>query len=191
MPTNNDGEQDGAGLAYRGALLAETREELQKADNKASILLAASGIALSALLTAFAAGTWSPSHLTNRDAQFWTWTSMSLALIGLFFIGAAVKPRLRSKETERQVLHYFADVHGFWPKWYRIRRAAALSEGRAQFDDALEAASTGENLKLRLDDQIWFLGHIAYRKYRLVDIGLWFFVISILLALLALATEKL
>jgi hypothetical protein len=191
VPTTEEGDRATNGLEYREALLAETREELQKADNKASILLAASGIALSALLTAFAAGTWSPSHLAHRDAELWSWTSISLALIGLFFIGTAVKPRLRSKETRKEALHYFGDVHAFWPRWYRSHGAAGLTTARADFDKALEAASTGENLKKRLDDQIWFLGHIAFRKYRFVNVGLWFFAISILLAILALLTERL
>jgi hypothetical protein len=178
-------------VAYRAALLAETREELQKADNKASILLAASGIALSALGSAFAAGTWSPSHLANGDARLWSWISISLALVGLFFIGMAVKPRLHPKETEREALHYFGDIQKFWPKWHRSNRAAALAGARAEFDMALEAASTEENIKDRLNAQIWFLGHLAFRKYRLVDIGLWFFALSILLAILALVSERL
>ena len=176
-------------LAYREALLAETREELQRADNKASILLAASGIALSALLAAFAAGTWSPSHLAHIDARVWSWISMTLALFGLAFIGAAVKPRLRPKETTKERLHYFGDIQAFWPKWYRRHRPGSLAEARAEFDRALEAASTADNMKWRLDDQIWILGHIAFRKYRFVTIGLWLFAISILLATLAALTE--
>lgn len=185
------GSTDAAGVAYREALLAETREELQKADNKASILLAASGIALSALGSAFAAGTWSPSHLANGDARLWTWISISLALAGLFVIGTAVKPRLHPKETEREALHYFGDVHAFWPKWNSGSRATGLAHGRAEFDRALEAASTEENIKERLNAQIWFLGHLAFRKYRLVDVGLWCFALSIVLAVVALISERL
>jgi MFS family permease len=176
-------------VAYREDLLAETREELQRADNKASILLAASGIALSALLAAFAAGTWSPSHLAHNDARICSWISMILALLGLAFIGAAVKPRLRPKETKKERLHYYGDVQGFWPKWYRRHQPAALANARAEFDRALEAASTADNRKRRLDDQIWFLGHIAFRKYRFVTIGLWLFASSILIAALAALCE--
>ena len=68
---------------YREALLTETREELQKADSKASILLAASGIAAGALLSATLSGQWTPNKLHHGDARLFAWISITAGLVGV------------------------------------------------------------------------------------------------------------
>lgn len=54
-------------------LLAESREELTRADGKASLLLAALGIGLSAILGAVLAGNWAPFVLASPWEAIW-WT---------------------------------------------------------------------------------------------------------------------
>jgi Family of unknown function (DUF5706) len=178
-------------LLYKESLLAETREELQKADNKASILLATSGFVLAALLTVVTAHSWKFSEFHHSEAKFSAWAAIFLALVGFLLIAVAVKPRHRSDDTKKEALHYFGDVEAFRPKWCRRKgRESLLGDARGQFDSALIVASTLTNHEKRLDDQIWVLGHIVYRKYWLVSGGMWFFAGAIFLGVLALLLER-
>jgi hypothetical protein len=172
---------------YQEALLAETREDLQKADAKSSILLATAGVAMGALATGFAAGTWSPSRLRSSWAEAFAWTAIVLALVGLCVLGAAVKPRLRkSSLSSKTNLHYFGHVASYAGHWLRSDFAMRRSP---EFDAALAAASTEENYDVRLKDQIWFLGCIAFRKYKLVSTSMWIFCTSLACAGVAVAFE--
>jgi hypothetical protein len=179
------------GNRYREALLSETREELQRADAKASILLAATGIAFSALLAAAGAGTWTPEKLQHGDARLAVWCSLALGLVGIGVLGSAVKPRFQARAMDREKLHYFGNVRAFWPTFWPLGdRKQRLEDGRLAFETALKKASTNANYEARLDDQIWFLGRIAFRKYRLVTISMWVFAISIGLAVAGLLLER-
>jgi hypothetical protein len=180
-----------AGLKYREALLRETREELQKADAKASILLAATGIAFSTLLTALGAGTWSPNKMQHEDARLLIWVSIFLGVLGIVLLGSAVKPRLRAKAMGPEKLHYFGNVRSYWPSaWFIRNRKSRYHECRDAFDVALRRAATEENYLSRLNDQIWFLGRTAFRKYRLITFSLWTFALAIGLAIIGLLLEK-
>ena len=176
----------------RDLLLRETREELAKADTKASILLAASGIALSALLTAGTSAHWYPENVKDDTARSLAWAAGALTIIGMLFVGAAVKPRLRAKHGGTPALvHYFGDVEAFRLPWWRLwRRRQATASARAAFAATLEKSVTVETRSDRLVDQIWTLSHIAWRKYRLVSFGMWSFAAAIALAITALVIEK-
>jgi hypothetical protein len=175
---------------YKEALLGETREELAKADAKASILLAATGVAFGALLTAIGNGAWAPGRVQHGDARLTVWISMAFALIGIFLLGSAVKPRLRSRAMGREQLHYFGNVRSYWPSVALWNRRSRLDEGRTAFDEALKLAANDANYEARLDDQLWFLGRTAFRKYRLISLGLWMLSGAVILALLALLLER-
>ena len=108
---------------YKEALLRETREEKPaKADAKASILLAASGIAYAALLTVGSASTWYPDALRDHTAALCTWAALGLSLAGIVFVAAAVKPRLRAKRPPREKPEYYGDVEAFWPRAVAARK---------------------------------------------------------------------
>lgn len=172
---------------YKEGLLQETREELAKADAKASILLAASGIIVAALLAADKAP-WYPTRL--KHAEVLGWVAVALMIAGVVFIAAAVKPRLRAKRPLPGVPHYFADVEAYWPRWWqRWHREQLLASGKRDFAAALRSMPAVEG-DARLDDQLWNLSHTAYRKYRLVSIGMWLFAVAVVLALVALIVEK-
>jgi hypothetical protein len=178
-------------LKYKEVLLGEIREELQKADSKATILLAASGIAFSALLSALGAGTWSPNKMRHEDARLLIWVSIFLGVLGIVLLGSAVKPRLRAKAMGPEKLHYFGNVRSYWPSAWPIRnRKSRFDECRAAFDVALRSAATEENYLSRLNDQIWFLGRTAFRKYRLITLSLWTSALAIGLAIIGLLLEK-
>jgi hypothetical protein len=192
MGTNNDTSAERC--HYKEALLTETREELQKADSKASILLAASGIAASAVLTALGAGTWTPAKLHHIDARWVSFAAMSSILVGLCFLAAAVKPRMRAKAMDKTRLHYFGNVRAYWPTssvWSkRQTKRRELQDMRLSFNKALNAASNDANYEDRLDDQIWFLGRTAFRKYRYIAVSLWVFGGGVGLGLLTIVLEK-
>jgi hypothetical protein len=175
----------------REALLRETREELAKADAKASILLAASGIALSALLTVSNKAPWYPDNLTELNARRCAWAAAALMIVGMLLVGAAVKPRLRAKHGTTPVVHYFGDVEAFRPPWWRVwRRDTDVDEARTRFSNALADLVDSDAAHARLVDQIWTLSHIAYRKYRFVGFGIWSFAAALALAVVALFIEK-
>lgn len=170
---------------YKETLLRETREELAKADTKASILLAASSIAFAALLT-------DPDKLSHHAARTLSWVALALTLTGICLIGAAVKPRLRAKHSKTPTPHYFGDVDAYRPSWRQVfDRRKRMETSRELFGKELEeAASQTSEYEERLTDQIWHLSHIAYRKYRLVSIGMWLYSSALVVALVALVVEK-
>jgi hypothetical protein len=177
---------------YRQSLLRETRDELARADAKASILLAASGIAFAALLSAGSTSSWYPDKLSHQGARVLAWIAVALVLLGIGVVGAAVKPRLRANPSEQSKPYYFGDVEAYWPRWWQLgHRGSLRQKGRDDFAKALQAlSSSAPEQSERLDEQIWTLSHIAYRKYRLVSIGMWLYAGSALAAVTALAVEK-
>jgi hypothetical protein len=169
---------------YKETLLRETREELARADTKASILLGASAIAFGALFK-------DPDKLNHHTPRTLGWIALALTLVGICFVAAAVKPRLRAKHAKSPRPHYFGDVEAYRPPWGQIwRRRRHLEKARRRFGTELAEAATAAEYEERLTDQIWHLSHIAYRKYRFVSIGMWWYAAGLLVGLAALVLEK-
>lgn len=185
-------EFDSGGIdsqGYKERLLGETRDELAKADGKASILLAASGIAATALLTVGSTASWYPGKLKHAPAPLLAWLAVGFTVAGIMLIGAAVKPRLRPGRRGT-VPHYFGDVEAYYPRWWQWRsRKRLLQAGRHAFDAAIGQLPPDEYEK-RLEDQIWILSHSAYRKYRFVAAGIWLFGMASVAALAAFLIEN-
>src|SRR5262249_49842273 len=76
---------------------------------KASLLLAASGIAVSPFLTAILSSSWRPSRLSATGQWFW-WLGFAAACIGLVSLGLAVYSRVRAKRSGRDTVAYYGDV---------------------------------------------------------------------------------
>lgn len=154
-------------------LLAETREELDRADRKAQILFAAAGIGVSAVLGGIAAGRWSPFLLEGWAAFTW-WTGAALVLIGMLLLALAVFPRIKHSDPHGKVA-YFGHVASY------------------PTVEALTAAlrDAGTDLHRRTLDQLLTISGIVVRKYRLISWGLWMVGIGILLALVAVVGQAL
>ncbi len=181
---------DDANTQYKDALLRETREELAKADGKASILLAASGIAFTALLTGATTSGWDPDKLLCHTARILTWSAIAVALLGGTFLGAAVKPRLRPEDDPPARPHYFGDVAAFGPsRWEMRKRKAKLAAGRLRFENALDSLDQTDS-SARTTDQIWQLSHVARRKYWLVSAGIWAYAVAVIVTVIAVVLEK-
>lgn len=101
-PTGTD---RGAELAR--VLLSEAREELVRADNKAGLMLASLGAALTALLGAIGSGVIVP-RLYPAVPQFLLWAGCAACVPALVLLGLAVTPRLGNPHHSRT--HYFGDA---------------------------------------------------------------------------------
>jgi hypothetical protein len=141
-------------VALTQRLLAETREELNRADGKAAMLFAIFGIGFAAVLAGIIAGDWSPTDLAAAAEVVW-WIGAACAVGAVVSISSAIWPRLDSDHASGRVT-YFAHVVG-----YRSRDALR---------DAIErqAADAGE----RPLEQLQAISGIVVAKYRLVRAGL-------------------
>ncbi|WP_433514731.1 Pycsar system effector family protein [Nonomuraea sp. CA-143628] len=141
--------------AYGAQLLSEAREELNKADTKAQVLLGIVGIGLGAVAGGLLAGSWSPFTLSNAVEWLW-WAGAAAALAAVIVLASAVYPRLDRREQSSGVM-YFGDVA-------RFASTAAVSS-------ALMRSST---LDLeRIADQLRRVSKIVGQKYRLIRWGFW------------------
>lgn len=159
--------------AFAQLLLDEGREELQRADNKASILLGAAGLILGIFLSAAVAGNWDPTELGDGRAAGLFWGGTGFAVIGVLSLGLAVMPRIKHDKTKEK-LAYFGHVIQYREGGWVLRRAARAqrnADGRNALQDAISIASLG-----RLDrtvDQVWVVSHIVQRKYVHIRRALW------------------
>ncbi|MFF7472537.1 Pycsar system effector family protein [Streptomyces sp. NPDC008092] len=139
----------GAQLAR--VLLSEAREELVRADNKAGLLLASLGAALTALLGAIGSGIIAP-RLYPVVPQLLIWVGSAACVPALVLLGLAVAPRLGSPRYART--HYFGDV--------RLARSATHLELTVRRTDPLSRDLT----------QLAALSRITWTKYRCIRLAL-------------------
>lgn len=145
---------DDPATALTRQLLAETREELNRADGKAAMLFAIFGIAFGAVLAGVIAGDWSPGDLTAAARVIW-WLGAAAAVAALVALSAAVWPRLHSDHASGRVT-YFAHVAGYRTR-YALREAIER-QANEDVDRTLE--------------QLQALSGIVVTKYQLVRSGL-------------------
>lgn len=138
----------GSALRHAEQLLAEKRKELTRADGKASILLAAVGVAGSVIGGAIVEGRWNPSRLGEPWRWVW-WVGIAVAAMGILLLGYAVIPRVRHRGPREKVA-YFGH--------------AVMFEDPASFARALGEAA--KDPLARALDQVWVLSRVVQRKYR-------------------------
>jgi hypothetical protein len=146
------------------ALLRESREELERIDLKASILLSVCSLALAALVHAAAYLHWDPRDLVGF--QWFLWAGMALGACALVALAAAVWPRLgHGGEGE---ITYFG----------HIARFEGLEELNAGLDkEASRHATRSDHSAKRL----LALSRIIYDKYRYIRWGMGLFGVCVLL----------
>jgi hypothetical protein len=128
-------------------LLDETRHEIDRADAKASILLAGSGVAAGALVAGMASGDLDPTHARGL-VQFACLVALALVIVGIIFLGTAVYPRIQGAAIGRA--RYFMDHAQY--ETVRDLRTAISKEA---------ADPEGRHVQ-----QLLHLSKIARRKYR-------------------------
>lgn len=157
-------ELSGSGRELAGRLLAETREDVAKADGKAQILLAAALVVTGVILGGIIAGDWRPEALPFGPEVVW-WGGVVLVIGGLAGLGDAVRPRLGDPDPDRTT--YFEEV--IHHDECRTLIPALNVEGERGERDA---------------EQLLCLSVIAHDKYRSVKLAIWALGIGPVLCLL-------
>lgn len=151
-------------------LLQETRDELTKADSKASILLATAGVAASIVV-----GTTASANRILTERPGWAvvlwWLGISIGLIGIAAIASAIAPRAGHGE-HRSAVRYFG-------------HAALFSSP----DELLQALRANEDQQLeRAVDQLWVNSRLVVRKYRRIRFALASFGLAAILLIVVTAS---
>ncbi|MGW0603097.1 Pycsar system effector family protein [Streptomyces sp. NPDC002640] len=137
-------------------LLTDLRAEITRADQKASVLVAALGITAGAFSGLVAGEKWSPADLSDVAAALW-WTGGSALVVSLASLLLAVVPRYRrSTWAPGDPLSYFGD----------IRQAVRLG----LLADALE--DTERRPVAGLTAALTETSRIAARKHQWIRLGL-------------------
>ena len=139
---------------YVAQLLSETREELGRADSKASLLFAVFGVVNGALLAGLISHNWKPSDLAC-GATVVFWVGGALAAAGVLGLGYAVWPRVADPQADGPA-SYYGDVVAYGKD--RDRLCAALAAGAADHDRNVE--------------QLAIISGIVWRKYRGIRVAL-------------------
>ncbi|GAA3005980.1 Pycsar system effector family protein [Streptosporangium longisporum] len=152
-------DRDAQARARGARLFTEAREELNRADTKAQVLLGVAGLGIGAIAGGLLAGNWSPMKL-HVGLQWLWWVGAVCALAALVCLAGAVYPRI----TKRALgFTYFGDVN-------RYGSAVKIANALRKHDD--------EDLTA-LAEQIRTISVIVTRKYRLIRWGFWLLLISI------------
>jgi hypothetical protein len=130
-------------------LLSETREELTKADSKAQILLAASGVIVGVVLSGAIGGKWSPTVLVAFAEVIW-WVGVGVAAFGILALGFALFPRLFGSDHSH--VTYFEDVRRF-----------------ATRDDLIDGLNGEAERGGRDAEQLLRLSRVVHRKYAAIQ----------------------
>ncbi|MEU6390183.1 Pycsar system effector family protein [Streptomyces sp. NPDC046939] len=158
----------GAELAR--VLLAEAREEVVRADNKAALMLAFLAGAATAVLAAIGSGDIAVRHYGMVPLLF-LWAGGAACATALVLLGLAVTPRLGSPYGGRT--HYFGDTR------------LAVTAGH------LERCLRHTDLAFRNLSQLTVMSRIAWTKYRCIRLALIWGGASVALALTGVAAGTL
>lgn len=150
-------EIEGAGSKYGSAaepmlnaLLSEAREELNRADQKASILMAAATVSAASIISGVLGSGWRAGVLSPLSAASW-WVGAALVLVGIGLLLWALFPRWR------------ASGHTAGPYFGEVADAESLLTL-----DAVTAPTVDAYLH-RIAGQYLQVARIARRKYVLIQ----------------------
>lgn len=161
-------------MGYLADLLANTRDELNRADSKASLLLAAIGVIIGALIGGLAGSKWTPMALGSGEQGLW-WAGVAAAAGGVSWIAASVCPRIHQSKTAHPGLPaYYGDVAAY-------QDIDAFRNAIVQVPDARE----------RLINQTYVVSGIVQRKYLQLRRGLLSLLVAIVACSLAVAMNVL
>lgn len=159
-------DPDDVARQYAMSLLSEARDELTRADLKASILLAASGVGASSILAGMISSTWSPLLLRTPWNLIWI-LGACLGLAGIGALAWAIYPRTSRGRDDEGQLFYFRQAAG-------VRSVEELTaELRKSSLDAFRRSA----------DQLWRVSQVVSSKYRGVRVGIWLLIVGSIMML--------
>ena len=137
-------------------LLAESREELERADSKAAMLLASFSLLVGVVIAGLLAGEFEPEDLHCAGGPIW-WVGCALVAGALVALARAIYPTLAHGEAQGPIT-YFGHAAG--------KTVPAI-------EDALKRQVEGS--RSRTVEQLAVISAIVWRKYRFVQAALWAF----------------
>ena len=134
-------------------LLDQVREELNRADSKASIVLAACGVGLAAFLGGVVASTWKPADIDNKVEWLW-WFGAAAFAFGTASVALSICPTTEPKAKLPKLPSYYARL--------------------ANYDDisSMRTAVENANLDEIVYEQLYAVSEIVCKKYKRLKIGL-------------------
>jgi Pycsar effector protein len=140
---------------YLRQLLKETREEVTRADAKASIVLAGAGVVVGILLSGFIT---KDVSLAGQSAtvKVLVWVSGILLVVGVALLAAAVYPRVG--RVEQGHARWFAELVQYGTDQDALARAVETDRAEDGTRDLHQAVA---------------LAQIVDRKYFLTKAGMW------------------
>lgn len=156
--TNRSAEDLGA------QLLAETRDEIGRADSKAFTMLAAVVVVAGLFASAILSGTWSPRKLAIASEVLW-WLGTAAFGAGIVLLSLVIYPSIDTK-TRRPSISHFAQMRYF-----------------ARSEELQRAIERGARDQLpRVSGQLLALSKLAARKYKLTSLSICCFGVAVVLA---------
>ena len=152
------------------ALLRESREELERIDLKASILLSVFGLALVGLAHAAAFESWDPRTL--GVFQWFFWSGVAIAGAALVALAGAVWPRLAHTQGE-EGLTYFGHV----------AQHKKVEELHASLDREVSANPSPTDHAVK---RLLVVSKIIDTKYRWIRLGMGLFALAVPLCMVAI-----
>lgn len=147
-------------------MLAESREELTRADAKASILLGSVGIFFSVIFAGMMSGPWTPSKMGAPYSTLF-YVGIAVGIAGLVSLGWSIMPRVKNARRKGEVA-YFGDV---------VSCADA-----AELHDCLEKTAACHSSS-RSERQLHAVSRIVHRKYLWIRVSLVCLFVSVALSI--------
>jgi hypothetical protein len=157
-------------MALEDTILTETREEVARADSKASLLFSTVLVVVGVVAAAMLAGDWSPNRLRTWAQVLW-WAGAAGVGGGIVLLGGAVYPRVLNR-SEGPGATYFNEIA-------KLKSIQVL-------DDALTAMTE----KARTLKQLYALSHIAHRKFALIAWAIRLFGVALTLIVIAVIAGR-
>ena len=155
-------------MSYLADLLNSTRDELNRADSKASLLLAAVGVTIGALISGITGSKWTPTAMNVGEQVLW-WTGIAAASVGVLLIAACVFPRIQQRDTPHPGLPaYYGDVAAY-----------------PDIESFREAVMNEPDPRERLMNQAYVVSRIVQHKYVLLRRGLLCLLVAVVACALA------
>ena len=136
-------------------MLAEARDDVKHADQKASVILAALGIGFGAVLGGQLAGQFDSGSFSTAGQVLW-WAGVLVAVGSVVLAVLAVWPRYKLDDSPQHGMTYWGHI-------------AAFKELR-DFEDTLQEADTTS--ERRTNHQLWRLSRLVLLKYQFVRAAL-------------------